>query len=174
VASALPFHKANSAGEPSRKGVRLASGCGATQNGSGTMCDYSLHNVRSRPAKVGDKLTARDFGTGTRGFAAAEDATVAVCVQPGTELSFAAEVRCTSFNMFGWNKGRTSTHRTAIFRQVNKDRVATHHDALEFPDGEIVLLTHLSDGQQATVLQLPADPKAADQTATAQRPAYVG
>ena len=38
------------------------------------MCDYSLQDVRSRPAKVGDKLTTRDFGTCTRGFAAAEDA----------------------------------------------------------------------------------------------------
>ena len=52
------------------------------------MCDYSLIGVRSRPAKVGDKLTTRDFGTGTRGFAAAEDAGVAVCVLPGTELAF--------------------------------------------------------------------------------------
>ena len=138
------------------------------------MCDYSLHNVKSRPAQVGDKLTTRDFGAGTRGFAAAEDATVAVCVPPGTELSFADEVRSTSFNMFGWNKGSTSTHRTAIFRQVNKDRVATHHDALEFPDGEIVLLTHLSEGQQATVLQLPADPKAAVHSVAAQQPAHVG
>ena len=34
------------------------------------MCDYSLHHVKSRPAKVGDKLTTRNFGTGTRGFAA--------------------------------------------------------------------------------------------------------
>ena len=38
------------------------------------MCDYSLHHVASRPAKVGDQLTTRDFGTGTRGFAAAQDA----------------------------------------------------------------------------------------------------
>jgi hypothetical protein len=42
------------------------------------MCDYSLHNVKSRPAKVGDKLTTRDFGTGTRGFSASEDASVVV------------------------------------------------------------------------------------------------
>jgi len=33
-----------------------------------------------------------------------------------------------------------------------------HHDALEFPDGKIVLLTTLKPGQQATVLQLPAEP----------------
>jgi hypothetical protein len=55
------------------------------------MCDYSLKNVRSRPAKVDDKLITRNFGTGTRGFAAAEDAVVAVCVLPGTELAFSGK-----------------------------------------------------------------------------------
>ena len=59
------------------------------------MCDYSLQHVRSRPAKVGDKLTTRDFGTCTRGFAAAEDAEVAVCVLPGTELAFSGAVTVT-------------------------------------------------------------------------------
>jgi hypothetical protein len=52
------------------------------------MCDYSLHNVRSRPAKAGDKLTTRNFDTSTRGFSAPEDANMAVCVLPGTELAF--------------------------------------------------------------------------------------
>ena len=56
------------------------------------MCDYSLHNVRSRPAQVGEKHDNGDFGTATRGFAAAEDAGVAVCVLPGTELAFASPV----------------------------------------------------------------------------------
>jgi hypothetical protein len=51
------------------------------------------------------------------------------------------------------------SYRTAIFRQINKDKRATHHDALEFPNGEIVLLTTLVVGQQATVLQLPAAPE---------------
>ena len=58
------------------------------------MCDYSLEHVKSRPAKVGEKLTTRDFGWATRGFAAPEDENVAVCVLPGTELSFASEVKC--------------------------------------------------------------------------------
>jgi hypothetical protein len=44
---------------------------------------------------------------------------------------------------------------------VNVDNPCTHHDALEFPDGQIVLLTHLRAGQRATVLQLPAQPNAA-------------
>ena len=68
------------------------------------MCDYSLEHVQSRPAKVGDKLTTRIFGTGTRGFAASEDVNVAVCVLPGTELSFADEVRCIS--SWPWSKRR--------------------------------------------------------------------
>jgi hypothetical protein len=136
------------------------------------MCDYSLHTVRSRSAKVGDKVITRDFGTGTRGFAAAEDANVAVCVLPGTELSFAGQVSYGPKNVFPWRNSRTVAHTTAIFRQVNKDKVAVHHDALEFPDGEIVLLTHLSEGQQATVLQLPADPKAAARPPVTQQPMH--
>jgi hypothetical protein len=31
-----------------------------------------------------------------------------------------------------------------------------HHDALEFSDGQVVLVTRLCAGQRATVLQLPA------------------
>ena len=61
-------------------------------------------------------------------------------------------------------------HKTAIFRQVNQNNPSTHHDALEFPDGQIVLLTSLIQGQQATVLQLPA---AAVETKAPQRVAYV-
>jgi hypothetical protein len=120
------------------------------------MCDYSLHSVKSRPAKVSDKLTTRNFGTGTRGFAASEDMNVAVCVLPGTELSFAEEVKCLPTGLIAW-RDKIIEHKTAIFRQINKDKVATHHDALEFPDGRIALLTTLCEGQQATVLQLPAE-----------------
>ena len=46
------------------------------------MCDYSLHNVKTRLAKVGDKLPTRFFQSGTRGFCAPEDASVAVRPPP--------------------------------------------------------------------------------------------
>ena len=137
------------------------------------MCDYSLHSVKSRPAKVGDKLTTHNFGTGTRGFAASEDMNVAVCVLPGTELSFAEEVKCLPTGLIAW-RDKVIEHKTAIFRQINKDKVAAHHDALEFPDGQIVLLTFLCEGQQATVLQLPAEPKTVIETKAQQRAAYIG
>jgi hypothetical protein len=137
------------------------------------MCDYSLHSVKSRPAKVGDKLTTHDFGTGTRGFAASEDVNVAVCVLPGTELSFADEIKCLPTGLIAW-RDKVIDHKTAIFRQINKDKVVAHHDALEFPDGQLVLLTCLSEGQQATVLQLPAEPKTDVESEVQRRVVYVG
>ena len=137
------------------------------------MCDFSLHSVKSRPAEVGDKLTTRDFGTGTRGFAASEDVNVAVCIRPGTELSFADEVRCLQNGLFAW-RYKTIAHKTAIFRQVNKARLTAHHDALEFPDGQFVLLTALVEGQRATILQLPAGPETASEAEAQEPAAYVG
>jgi len=127
------------------------------------MCDYSLHSVRSRPAKIGDKLMTKDFGTGTRGFAPVTDASTAVCVLPGTELAFASEVRHADWTIRSLIRGaRVKTpHKTAIFRQINKGQERIHRDALEFPDGKVVLLTRLDEGQEATVLQLPAETRVA-------------
>ena len=136
------------------------------------MCDFSLQSVRSRPAKVGDKLVTRDFGTGTRGFAAADDLGMAVCLLPGTELAFSGEVACLPAGLLGW-KTKTISHQTAIFRQVNKEKLAAHHDALEFPDGRNVLLTLLW-GQAATVLQLPAQPKTEAEAREQERVGFVG
>src|SRR5271154_1462471 len=98
--------------------VSLSPAGRASHSRSAEMCDYSLHNVKSRPAKVGDKLTTGDFGTGTRGFAAPEDRSVAVCLLPGTELSFAEEVR--RVRLWLWSKD-VIYHKTAIFRQINQD-----------------------------------------------------
>jgi len=132
---------------------------------SSPMCDYSLQNVKTRPAKIGDKLFSRRFSSGTGGFSAPEDINVAVCLLPGTELSFAYEVRRS--RLWPWSKN-TIHHKTAIFRQVNVDCLHAHHDALEFPDGDMLLLTYLMEGQEAVVLQLPATSSKAP-----QRAAYV-
>jgi hypothetical protein len=47
--------------------------------------------------------------------------------------------------------------KVARFRQINLHSPYEHHDALEFPNGKVVLLTRLCVGQCATVLQLPED-----------------
>ena len=122
------------------------------------MCDYSLHNVASRPAKVGDKLVTTKFDFLTRGFAAIGEPNVAVCLLPGTEVAFEKEVeRYHAFDRLlpRMRFGKLGD-KVARFRQLNMDRPNVHHDALEFPDGQIVLVTRLCEGQHATVLQLPA------------------
>ena len=117
------------------------------------MCDYSLHLIASRPARVGDKLISTSFPhTMTRGFASVDDRNTAVCLLPGTELAFEKEIRCETGLILSWGLG----HKVAKFRQIDKGRSNVHHDALEFPDGKTVLLTQLCKGQRATVLQLPA------------------
>ncbi len=119
------------------------------------MCDYSLHNVASRPACVGDNLVTKRFAaTSTRGFAAPEQPAMAVCVLPGTELAFENDVEWDRpFAIFRQNP---RLGRVVRFRQINPGNPHTHHDAVEFPNGKIVLLTKLREGQRATVLQLPA------------------
>ena len=62
------------------------------------MCEYSLHELASRPAKVKDKLITIEFSS-THGFAAVGEhgaklvihdspPKLAVCLLPGTELAF--------------------------------------------------------------------------------------
>ena len=82
------------------------------------MCDFSLHAVRSRPAKVGDKLTTRMFISGTTGFCAPEDNGMAVCLLPGTELYFADEVRRAT----NWPWKGPISYKTAVFRQIGRVR----------------------------------------------------
>ena len=134
------------------------------------MCDYSLHGIAARPVRIGDKLVTTHFwNTTTRGFSAVDEPRVAVCLLPGTEVAFENEVErhLTGFQLL-FKRTKPLPHRVARFRQVNTDNPCTHHDALEFPGGEIVLVTHLREGQRATVLQLPAQAKTVD---AAQRPA---
>ena len=116
------------------------------------MCDYSLHAVASRPARVGETLITTTFrGTSTRGFASESEPTVAVCMLPGTELAFAENVKYD--NRWIWTKAINC--RVGKFGAIEPGVPQRHHDAIEFPDGTSVLVTQLCEGQSVTVLQLP-------------------
>ena len=118
------------------------------------MCDFSLEFVASRPAQVGDKLVSTRFDNSfTRGFAAVGEPGVAVCLLPGTELAFQKPVECKR----GWGvlPNLVIEDTVARFRQINMDKPRAHHDALEFPSGQVVLLHNLVEGQRTSVLQLP-------------------
>jgi len=116
------------------------------------MCDYSLHAVASRPAKVGEMLITTSFSGGTRGFAAEGEPNVAVCLLPGTELAFDQDVK---HDHQSWIWTKATKFRVARFRKIDQHNAFRHHDALELPDGNVVLVTLLKSGQRATVLQLP-------------------
>jgi hypothetical protein len=135
------------------------------------MCDYSLQAIASRKAAVADKLISTDFGRGTRGFAGVDDPNTAVCVLPGTEIAFDEPIRRMTV-FYGVPSDTSQT--VARFRQINKDQERTHHDALELPDGETILLTLLAVGQRATVLQLPAEPKNETEAKEQERLEIVG
>jgi hypothetical protein len=127
------------------------------------MCDYSLHNVSSRPARVSDKLvTTKLAKSSTRAFAAVGEygaklvihdgaPELAVCLLPGTELAFDDNVR---YDRAFFGKARVN-HKVARFRQIDLDDPYVQHDALEFPDGQVLKVARLVAGQTATVLQLP-------------------
>lgn len=136
------------------------------------MCDFSLQHAKSRPAKVADKLVSHNFGRGTVGFKAVDDPigdATAVCILPGTELSFAKPIR------LRWSfEEPAPAVTTAIFRQKDRDKPSVHHDVLELPNGQQVLLTALEEGQEATVLQLPAAPKNKIEQEEQRRAEYAG
>jgi hypothetical protein len=138
------------------------------------MCDYSLMHVASRSAKVGDKLVSTQFqNASTRGFAAVGEPGVAVCLLPGTELAFDAKVATARLPTYCDDAQALPRividHTVARFRQLHKDEKLRHHDALEFPDGQTVMLHDLEPGQTATVLQLPAAPKTEAEAEEQQR-----
>ena len=135
------------------------------------MCDYSLHHVATRPAQIEDKLVTTKFRNSiTRGFAAIGAPDVAVCLLPGTEIAFDENVECEPSFGIGILPNKKTGQRLARFRQVNMENAVAHHDALEFPDGQVVLLTRLCEGQRATVLQLPAGARAATAEGAAVEP----
>jgi hypothetical protein len=119
------------------------------------MCDYSLEHVASRPARVGDKLVTKRFGHSiTGGFCAIGEPNVAVCLKPGTELAFEREIEIPAGF---WMRSKKLGAKVARFRRVNEGCRAMHHDALELPNGDVVFLTRMREGQLATVIQLPPE-----------------
>ncbi len=127
------------------------------------MCDYSLQFIASRPAVVGDELVSTKFTNAiTGGFAAAAEPGVAVCLLPGTEVAFDKEVEYEHGFFPNLRRAKKLDGTVARFRHVNADQPYVHHDALEFPDGQVVLVTRLCEGQRAVVLQLPAAQRTGD------------
>ena len=115
------------------------------------MCDYSLKNVKSRPAQIGD--------SSKRAISAPADWLLR-CSRPrrGGLLAPGDRDRVRRASRTDPSSEAKTFDKVAIFRQFHKDNPHRHHDFLEFPNGEVELLTRLDVSQCATVLQLPATP----------------
>lgn len=96
------------------------------------MCDYSLHHIASRPAKVGDRLVTTKFvKTPTRGFSEIDNPDVAVCLLPGTVIAFDQDVECDAALGCGQdNKQRSCSCRQASTARPSGQRRPRRRDAL--------------------------------------------
>ena len=116
------------------------------------MCDFSLHAIKSRPAEVGDKLTTRQFPLSTTASLPRKISRLQYACVQGRSCPLRrrlGDVRGRGLRRLSITKPRSSG------RSIGTSRTATTMP-LEFPDGQILLLTLLQEGQHATVLQLPA------------------
>ena len=94
------------------------------------MCDYSLEHLASRPARIGDRLVTTSFSSSlTTGFCAVGEPSMAVCLQPVTELAFGREIELPG----RFWKVRKLGAVLARFRRVNEGCRKLLHDALELP-----------------------------------------
>ena len=133
------------------------------------MCDFSCSPLGRAPQRSATSLQLEISGPARAGSPHPK-----ILRRPSafflTELAFSKEVALTTAGTGELTIGQT----VAIFRQINKEQPRAHHDALEFPDGRIVLLTMLCDGQEAAILQLPAQPTTAAEEEAQKRVAYTG
>src|SRR5262245_18434185 len=138
--------------------------------GTRAMCDYRLATIASRPAIVGDRLVTCRFKRYTGGFCAIDAPDVAVCLSPGTELAFEQEFEPCNWLQRLWIRLRhgATALKLARFRRTNLETIAAHHDAVEFANGAVVLVTNMRPGQLVRVLQLPVEAHVAKAPSAAQ------
>lgn len=106
------------------------------------MCDYSLEMYRSRPAAVGEKYQTHRFPSGTVGFVAPADPSVAICVACDSRLELkdipeAVQKAC----------GVSSSEQVAFTRLES----GPYHDGVRFSNGAQVTLQRLGPGVQVTM-----------------------
>ena len=112
---------------------------------AGTLPNW-LRSRRHQRARLHERASV-----GGLEFAADYVSNVAVCLLPGTEIAFDENVECEPSFGTGILSNKKIGQRLARFRQVNMDNPVAHHDALEFPDGQVVLGSELINFSALTI-----------------------
>ena len=92
---------------------------------------------------------------------------------PGTELLLPNRLCARQLACSVGIKGQSTTGRRSFDKSTSKPQQHTTMRS-NSPMGRSVMLTHLSEGQAAKVLQLPAQPATAAEAEAQKRVAHVG
>lgn len=106
------------------------------------MCDYSLEMYRSRPASMGEEYVSHRFPSGSVGFVAAGETSVAVCM--------ACDTRVTLENISEHVQrtyGVSASEDVVFIRR----EVGPHHDGVRFGNGAELTLQQLGPNVTASV-----------------------
>jgi len=108
------------------------------------MCDYSLENIRTRPARTGERYETIRFATGSIGFAAPGDCQTAVCVPHDTRL-----------RLEGVPESLMRPYGVDATEDVDFVRLerGPYHDGVRFGNGIEVTLQVLGPGVSATIVR---------------------
>lgn len=114
------------------------------------MCDYSLEMYRSRPAAVGEKYQTHRFPSGTVGFVAPADPTVAICVSCDSQVALngipeAVQKAC-----------GVSGNEQVTFTRLES---GPYHDGVRFANGAQVTLQRLGPGIEVDVIDALLTPR---------------
>jgi len=107
------------------------------------MCDYSLEAYKSRPAREGETITTHRFPSGSLGFVAPENATVAVCLACDTQLNLS--------NLPKAIQSSCDTGAKAAATFVRLD-TSPYRDGIRFENGKSVTLQQLGTGVSAFIV----------------------
>jgi hypothetical protein len=120
------------------------------------MCDYSLEQYRSRPARVGESYETYRFPSGTVGFIAPGDAFTAVCMAYDTRL------RLTGVPQAVRNCCQVTADEDVTF---TRHETGPYHDGVRFANGAVMTLQRLGPGVVGHVIDALLSPRWAMHTA---------
>jgi hypothetical protein len=104
------------------------------------MCDYSLEVYRSRPARVGERYVSNRFPSGTIGFVAPGDQSVAICMECGMQIALSNLPNRLR------EQAQVGEAEVVTFTRIEE---ALHHDAIRFDNGYVASLQDLGEDVSA-------------------------
>lgn len=113
------------------------------------MCDYSLEHYQSRPARQGEEYVTHRFASGSIGFVAPNEPSVAVCMTCDMRLK-----------LQGLPVLMQARLKVALVEVVTFTRLDSglYRDGVRFDNGQLLSLQDLGPGLKAELVDALANP----------------